>query len=59
MLNFKHSLLLGTSIATFAWAAAPALAQNNNGSGNETVIVTGTRYATSGSIAPRRLNTCF
>ena len=41
--NFKHSLLLGTSIATFAWAAAPALAQNNNGSGNETVIVTGTR----------------
>jgi len=41
--NIKHSLLLGTSIATFAWAASPALAQNNNGSGNETVIVTGTR----------------
>ncbi|MES2256783.1 MAG: TonB-dependent receptor [Pseudomonadota bacterium] len=42
-LNFKHSLLLGTSIATFAWAATPALAQNNNNNGNETVIVTGTR----------------
>ncbi len=41
--NFKHSLLLGTSIAAFAYVAAPALAQNNNGGGNETVIVTGTR----------------
>ena len=43
MLNFKHSLLLGTSIATFAWAAAPALAQNAANGSNETVIVTGTR----------------
>lgn len=39
-LNFKHSLLLGTSIAAFAWSVAPALAQNAE---NETVIVTGTR----------------
>jgi len=39
-LNFKHSLLLGTSIAAFAWAVSPALAQNAE---NETVIVTGTR----------------
>ena len=39
--NFKQSLLIGTSIAAFA--AAPAMAQNNNGTGNETVIVTGTR----------------
>jgi outer membrane receptor protein involved in Fe transport len=39
--NFKQSLLIGTSIAAFA--AAPAMAQANNGSGNETVIVTGTR----------------
>ena len=38
--NFKHSLLLGTSIATMA-LAAPALAQN--ATGQETVIVTGTR----------------
>jgi iron complex outermembrane recepter protein len=42
-LNLKHALLLGTSIAAFAWSAAPAMAQNNNGGGNETVIVTGTR----------------
>ena len=42
-LNLKHALLLGSSVAAFAWAAAPAMAQNNNGSGNETVIVTGTR----------------
>ncbi len=42
-LNLKHSLLLGSSIAAFGLAAAPAMAQNNNGSGNETVIVTGTR----------------
>jgi iron complex outermembrane receptor protein len=41
--NLKHSLLVGTSIAAFAWgAAAPALAQNA-GEGQETVIVTGTR----------------
>src|SRR6185503_10947346 len=38
--NFKQSLLIGTSIAAFV--AAPAMAQNN-GSGSETVIVTGTR----------------
>ena len=38
--NFKQSLLIGTSIAAFI--AAPALAQDNGG-GNETVIVTGTR----------------
>ena len=38
--NFKQSLLIGTSIAAFV--AAPAMAQNNGG-GNETVIVTGTR----------------
>ena len=42
-LNVKHSLLLGTSIATLALLALPALAQNNNNGGNETVIVTGTR----------------
>ena len=36
--NFKYSLLLGTSIAAFAWSAVPALAQSQ-----ETVIVTGTR----------------
>ncbi|HEY4274288.1 MAG TPA: TonB-dependent receptor plug domain-containing protein, partial [Rhizomicrobium sp.] len=41
MLNFKHALLLGTSIVTIGWAAAPAMAQQ--GSGDETVIVTGTR----------------
>src|ERR1700748_305616 len=39
--NFKQSLLIGTSIAAFV--AAPAMAQNNAGGGNETVIVTGTR----------------
>ena len=39
--NFKHSLLLGTSIAAIAWGVVPAMAQN--ASGNETVIVTGTR----------------
>jgi outer membrane receptor protein involved in Fe transport len=43
MLNFKHSLLLGTSLASLAMAATPALAQNNNNASNETVIVTGTR----------------
>jgi iron complex outermembrane recepter protein len=41
-LNFKRSLLLGSSIAAFTWAAAPALAQNNP-TNDETVIVTGTR----------------
>ena len=41
-LNFKHSLLLGTSIASLALLAAPALAQSSNAS-QETVIVTGTR----------------
>jgi len=41
-LNFKRSLLLGSSIAAFAWAAAPAMAQNASAE-NETVIVTGTR----------------
>jgi outer membrane receptor protein involved in Fe transport len=40
--SFKHSLFLGTSVATLALGLAPALAQNNNG-GQETVIVTGTR----------------
>ncbi len=39
--NLKHALLLGSSVAAFAWTAAPAMAQDNNG--NETVIVTGTR----------------
>jgi iron complex outermembrane recepter protein len=39
--SFKHSLFLGTSIATFAMIA-PAMAQQA-GTGNETVIVTGTR----------------
>jgi iron complex outermembrane receptor protein len=44
MLNFKHSLLLGTSLASLALTAAPALAQNQAANGsNETVIVTGTR----------------
>ncbi|MBS0282347.1 MAG: TonB-dependent receptor plug domain-containing protein, partial [Proteobacteria bacterium] len=38
--NLKHALLLGSSVAAFAWAAAPAMAQNAE---NETVIVTGTR----------------
>ncbi|MES2256752.1 MAG: TonB-dependent receptor [Pseudomonadota bacterium] len=41
--NLKHALLLGSSVAAFAWTTAPAMAQNNNGSSNETVIVTGTR----------------
>ena len=41
--NFKHSLFLGTSIAVFAYAAAPALAQEAGNAGAETVIVTGTR----------------
>ena len=36
--TLKHSLLIGTSLAAFAWSAAPALAQSQ-----ETVIVTGTR----------------
>jgi iron complex outermembrane recepter protein len=40
--SFKHSLFLGTSIATFA-LIAPAMAQQAQGTGNETVIVTGTR----------------
>jgi len=40
--TLKHALLLGSSLATFAWAA-PAMAQNNNGGSQETVIVTGTR----------------
>ena len=39
-LNAKQSFLLGTSVVSLMWAA-PALAQN--ASGNETVIVTGTR----------------
>ena len=39
-LNLKHALLLGSSVAAFAWAAAPAMAQNTK---HETVIVTGTR----------------
>ncbi len=43
MLNFKHALLLGTSIATIGWAVTPALAQNRDSAENETVIVTGTR----------------
>jgi iron complex outermembrane receptor protein len=38
--NLKHALLLGSSVAAFAWSAAPAMAQNAS---NETVIVTGTR----------------
>ncbi|HXS07300.1 MAG TPA: TonB-dependent receptor [Rhizomicrobium sp.] len=42
-LSLRNSLLLGGSAAVFALATAPAMAQNNNGSGNETVIVTGTR----------------
>ena len=41
--NLKRSLLLGSSIAAFALTAAPAMAQNNGGDSNETVIVTGTR----------------
>ncbi len=44
-LNLKHTLLLGGSVAGFALVAAPAMAQNNNGSGQETVIVTGTPRA--------------
>jgi len=42
-LNSRHALLLGTSIASLALLMTPALAQNNNGAGQETVIVTGTR----------------
>src|SRR3569832_2103674 len=42
-LSLKHSLLLGSSVAAFALTTAPAMAQANNGSGQETVIVTGTR----------------
>src|SRR5689334_23820176 len=42
-LSLRNSLLLGGSAAVFALATAPAMAQNNNGTGNETVIVTGTR----------------
>ena len=42
-LSLKHSLLLGSSVAAFALTTAPVLAQNNNGQGQETVIVTGTR----------------
>ncbi len=38
--TLKHALLLGSSVAAFTWAAAPAMAQNAE---NETVIVTGTR----------------
>ena len=41
-LNLKHTLLLGSSVAAFALAAAPAMAQNN-ANAQETVIVTGTR----------------
>ncbi|MEP6829395.1 MAG: hypothetical protein ABI963_03580, partial [Rhizomicrobium sp.] len=41
--NLKHALLLGSSVAAFAWSAAPATAQNNGANTNETVIVTGTR----------------
>jgi iron complex outermembrane receptor protein len=37
--NFKHSLLVGTSVAAFAVVATPAMAQE----AQETVIVTGTR----------------
>ena len=42
-LNLKHALLLGTSVAAFAWAVAPALAQDTANGSQETVIVTGTR----------------
>ena len=38
--NLKRALLLGSSVAAFAWTVAPAMAQNAE---NETVIVTGTR----------------
>ena len=37
--NFKHSLLVGTSVAAFTVVATPAMAQE----AQETVIVTGTR----------------
>ncbi len=50
MINLKNSLLAGASMSAFAVVAGPALAQQantganaNTGSGNETVIVTGTR----------------
>jgi iron complex outermembrane recepter protein len=44
-LNLKRALLLGTSVAAFGWAAAPAMAQDQNAQNGstETVIVTGTR----------------
>src|ERR1700744_472005 len=42
-LNLKHTLLLGSSVAAFAFAVAPVMAQNANGGAQETVIVTGTR----------------
>ena len=44
-LNLKRALLLGTSVAAFGWAAAPAMAQDQGAQtgSNETVIVTGTR----------------
>src|SRR5581483_3241770 len=45
MLNLKNSLLVGASVSAFAMIAAPALAQQAAGGGQqaETVIVTGTR----------------
>ncbi|HEX3995912.1 MAG TPA: TonB-dependent receptor [Acetobacteraceae bacterium] len=42
VLNLKHSLLVGSSLAAFAVLAGPALAQQADQSA-ETVIVTGTR----------------
>ena len=42
VLSFKHSLLVGSSLAAFAVLAGPALAQQADPSA-ETVIVTGTR----------------
>jgi iron complex outermembrane receptor protein len=41
VLNLKNTLLIGASVTAFAVIAAPALAQN--ASGDETVVVTGTR----------------
>jgi iron complex outermembrane recepter protein len=43
--NLKNSLLVGASVSAFATFAliAPAMAQQAQGTGNETVIVTGTR----------------
>ncbi len=43
MFNLKNALLISASATAFAVIAAPAFAQNANGSGNETVVVTGTR----------------